>query len=360
MQTYKDHVPVLDSLRGFAAVLVVFTHIHNDLLAPVLQIVVGALRPGYLAMEIFFVLSGFLITRILLADRARGKPLKHFLIRRFLRIFPIYYLFLAFMLIWNSWDEVKWCFVYLANFRYPFHHEHSHLRHTWSLCVEEHFYLFWAFAVYGLSATFCKWGARVGFAAVALISALITLDLLPLGEAKRLMYMGTMFRALGLALGASFAFSEHAIRQHRRRSMAIAVALVVVGQMLVQIFLSPLPGLVPELGVRIAPLRAGGIDLVVRMFAFTMVSGGVVLGCLCLKDARGAVGSALRCPPLQYIGRISYSWYLFHVPLFDLMFEWIGVNLTGLIAAIVASLAAASVSFYCIERPILRLKTRFA
>ena len=360
MTPHKDHIPVLDTLRGLAAVLVVYTHVPAVLYNDLGNLLRGVLRPGAVAIEIFFVLSGFLITRILLSDRARGKPLGAFLARRFLRIFPIYYLFLTLMLIWHPWSEIRWSFVYLSNFHYPFHDMQSHMRHTWSLAVEEHYYLFWAALVYLLPLVWSRRIARYGLLLVAIASCIITLNTMPVKEAKPYMYMASQFRMWSLALGSAMAFSESSIRAHPRRWLGVAIGMFVVGQVLVQVFWNALPLTLGWATVgQMVAIRAGGTDLIVRMLAFPMVAGGIVLGCVCLRNAGGLLGWTLRFPPLQFIGKVSYGWYLFHVPLFAACFAAWGNSWSTLGVAAVVSLTAATTSYYLIERPFLRWKRRF-
>ncbi len=356
--TFRDHMPVLDTLRGLAALLVVFTHVPSSVLGPTGDVVQGVLRPGYVAIEIFFVLSGFLITRLLLWDRAHGRSIKNYLIRRVLRIFPIYYVFLGVMLFLYPPAEIRWCAIYISNFYYPFQDTGSHLRHTWSLCVEEHYYLIWAVAVYGLGLATTRWLARYGFALVALVTSVVVMTKMEVGEAKRFLYMGSMFRMWSLALGSALAFSEHRVRENPRKFLKLAVGLFLLGQLLVQVFVVKWG--VAKISLPLAmKINAWPGVWVVRLFAFPLISAGIVLACICLRDAGGWLGRGLRFGPLQYMGKVSYGWYLFHVPLFAHVFEEWGESPATLGVAAVLSVLVATVCFYAIEKPILRLKSRF-
>ncbi|MEX1259103.1 MAG: acyltransferase [Gemmatimonadota bacterium] len=114
----RDHLPALDSLRGLAVLLVLWHHLPDDLFGPLAAAVGFAIRPGYLGVDIFFVLSGFLITRILLFDRARGASLGTFFKRRFARIFPVYYLTLLVVGLWQPGSYILWAALDLCNFYY--------------------------------------------------------------------------------------------------------------------------------------------------------------------------------------------------------------------------------------------------
>ena len=134
------YLPALDKLRGIAVLLVLFTHTPHHLKGDLGLWVQQWLAPGYLGVDIFFALSGFLITRILLFERDRGGSILAFWKRRAVRIFPAFYLLVAVVAVVRWGPELPWVATYLSNFHrlgsFP-----SPLRHTWSLAVEEHFYL---------------------------------------------------------------------------------------------------------------------------------------------------------------------------------------------------------------------------
>ena len=129
-------------------------------------------QAGYLGVDTFFVLSGFFITRILRFEKSAGLPLSNFLVRRLLRIFPIYYLTLAVVWIAHPGSELPWCAAYLSNFRFAFvDHGGGWLSHTWSLAIEEHFYLLWPLCVYGCSDRTARRVAAYGIVPFALFAA---------------------------------------------------------------------------------------------------------------------------------------------------------------------------------------------
>jgi peptidoglycan/LPS O-acetylase OafA/YrhL len=145
---HRQHYPALDGLRGVAILLVVFLHNFGFM---------NYFFFGWLGVDLFFVLSGFLITEILL--RTVGKPgfLKNFYARRVLRIFPLFYLTLVICLLLlpsikslnlqaNYYtDNQLWLWTYLQNWLYVIKEPYGDklLLHTWSLAVEEQFYLLW-------------------------------------------------------------------------------------------------------------------------------------------------------------------------------------------------------------------------
>ena len=145
-------VPGLDGIRALAVLLVVFYHLN-------------LLGLGWVGVQVFFVLSGFLITRLLLElrdGRALGSYLRTFFGRRVLRIFPLYYLFLVVALLLSALaipsqaGPVQHQWPYVATFTYNwwgmtrFHEKTWFLDHLWSLAIEEQFYLLWPFLVFWL------------------------------------------------------------------------------------------------------------------------------------------------------------------------------------------------------------------
>ena len=109
------------------------------------------LRFAYVGVDIFFVLSGFLISRILIAEKTNGQlSFKRFYFKRALRVFPAYYVCLALTALLLSSDQLLPVIFYYNNYYSPFHNENPPLSHTWTLAVEEHFYLVWPMLIYFL------------------------------------------------------------------------------------------------------------------------------------------------------------------------------------------------------------------
>jgi len=166
------HIPALDGLRGIAILLVLMVHFYQGALFYSLRPTLGkvlsrVVSPGRFGVELFFVLSGFLITGILLDTRHRQGFFLKFYMRRFLRIFPLYYgaLMVVFLVLphFVKFDagghEIArnqfWLWTYLANWpSLGLSWDESNiflLGHFWSLCVEEHFYILWPSLVFLLS-----------------------------------------------------------------------------------------------------------------------------------------------------------------------------------------------------------------
>lgn len=166
----RRNMPELDTVRGVAILLVVFFHGFAETglagLSGIPRLFVIATMPGWMGVNLFFVLSGFLITGILLDSRGKQHYYKDFYIRRALRILPIYCLLLIVLLLlprigWLDHRQISWQFVglsffYLSNMT-QFFGVPMQYGPLWSLAVEEHFYLLWPSAVRIFSRNALAW-----------------------------------------------------------------------------------------------------------------------------------------------------------------------------------------------------------
>lgn len=338
-----SHLPALDGLRAIAVLMVLWFHIPEPCLPEWSARLVRALRPGYFGVDFFFVLSGFLITRILIDYRHRGVPLKVFFVRRFLRIFPAYYLLLAIMLvIAPSWRLIC-CAIYLANLEWPpLFFPPRALHHLWSLSVEEHFYLVWPFLI-GLPALVTA-ERLVKYAVVplAMISAVVFAIVYEGEMAGVMIWINTLPRSLSLAAGGVLAFHEKALLSAPRKWVAIAVAAVgVAGAALV-------------VGKLYAP---GDYWYVARLYAGSALSTGVVAAVICLQPG-WVVTRTLALAPMRFLGQISYGLYLYHHPIYYYLLrsDESALTTTNALFAVALSFVAAVVSYNFWEKPFLRLK----
>lgn len=148
----RSHYPALDGLRGLASLLVVIYHLFG--------FINHYFFFGWLGLDIFFVLSGFLITNILLTSIGTEHYLRSFYVRRILRVFPLYYLgLILFLVVLPNIKTVPlrldyyihhqaWLWIYLQNWLYIYSPPNeSTLNHLWSLAVEEQFYLLWPLVI---------------------------------------------------------------------------------------------------------------------------------------------------------------------------------------------------------------------
>jgi len=338
------HLPALDGLRA-CSVFVVMTY-HFGL----------SRVPGDLGVSAFFVLSGFLITWLLLKefDRRGTVSLRDFYLRRVLRIFPAYYVFLTFSL---AFDLVRGDgrarglivpgFAYLMNYYNALHgHPTTSIAHAWSLAIEEQFYLLWPALFLLLSRRSARQGVVTLCALVLLFSAWRTFLFLTGRAGAAYVYNAFDTRADILALGCLLAFAVRLPNASRWCAT-----------------LTPFPA-APFVTIALLLLsRMGGSPAYHYSVGFTIDAILLAVLILQLLTLHGSgLWRWLDNPSVRYIGAISYPLYLYHT--------WGGAISRRIVqsgptevrigVAIVISVMLASLSYYIVERPFIRLKTRVA
>ena len=313
-RTSAPRLGELDGLRGLAVAAVMCCH-FTDIAAPVTgadRILLALAGSGWIGVDLFFVLSGFLITGILVDAKGSEDFLRTFYIRRFWRIFPIYYLLLTVLLLTSPLHPVfslegseyraPGLFFYGANYMTEAGGWPSRpLIHLWSLSVEEHFYIFWPVLVAMLSLRRLAAATVVLLLAVPLLRAL----LLAAGASGTSIYVPTHTRIDTLLFGALLAIVLRLYPGGARRPVAgAAVAFVAAG--LAAAWLAGPRGVVWQGWM---PFQlTWGFSLLAAGFT------GLLVATLGLAESN-PYRRMLRCRPLVRIGKLSYGIYLFHVPI---------------------------------------------
>lgn len=350
--------PRLDGIRAIAVTLVLLVHCvplpaDGSRVAWALR---HTLSNGWLGVDLFFALSGYLITSILLRARTRPHYFRNFYARRALRIFPLYYAVL--LLLWmlapllpfGPFEPVWPYLTYTSNLAVVFGRaEWAPLGHTWSLAIEEQFYLFYPLLVLRLRTGSLR---TLLWATIALSPLVrVATNALTFPGAS---YFATFCRLDVLAMGALIAveFAE-------RRTISAAA--------------------IRKLRVAFVALAAGTAALWLtkqldfRSVFFNLVGVSVVDGAAALFICLAAIAPPQRLDRLLRnrlalaTGRISYGIYVLHVPLvlltkavvFPRLADTWGRTLVVAAVSIGATFAIASVSWIAFERPLLRLKERF-
>jgi len=351
------HVPELDGLRGVAALAVVVFHAQTLLHgASWSTAAVRWARAGWLGVDLFFALSGYLITRGLLASRSQPHYFARFYGRRVLRIFPLYYLHLAALVLVGRllptrfYDpapgDVALAAVYLGNVpdamgRFP----GMCLSPLWSLAVEEHFYLLWPALVWRRSVP----RLLVACAGVLLL-AVVARWLCEATLAPHAAHILTPCRLDGLAAGAVVSIVAHARGDSavaswcRERAVLAALVLAVVG---------------------LTPFGPRVFAYAYPSDAFELVGHSVTGACAAVLVGAAGYGAPptpwLRARWLTHVGAVSYGVYSLHgltgaalvalVPAVTRLPLEIGAPLLAL-----ATVLVASVSHRFVERPVLALR----
>lgn len=304
-------MPELDSLRGIAILAVVFYHgfPYTGSGMPALErAFLGITQWGFLGVNLFFVLSGFLITGILLDGKHKAGYYHRFYVRRALRILPAYCLLLVILLLWPrlglldrhiSWSFVGLSLIYLSNFTTLFGVPMQY-GPLWSLAVEEHFYLLWPAAVRIFKT---KW-LLYSTALVLLGSPIIRGILFHAGHSAEGGY--TWLVADGLAMGALVAILIRTSLSTRFAMQRFTAALFIL-----------FAGAVTA-GWRYGILSPDTISgAALRRTLFSILFAGVLSGSLMIGSGRGAW--IVNRPILRFYGEISYGLYLIHVLAFDVI-----------------------------------------
>jgi peptidoglycan/LPS O-acetylase OafA/YrhL len=337
---------------------------------------------------VFFVLSGFLITGILFDSQHKQHKYRDFYIRRTLRIFPLYYFVwgAAFLLTpvahwqwdwrWALWpaylgNYARFIFLHLSGDPYrfdkltfgnPLNHlfgytVHLYIGHFWSLCVEEQFYLIWPFVVYHVRRR--ETLMKICLAIVLLspiLRAVLSQTLPHTVLAMEFLYRSLPTRLDALLLGGLLALAirgkeESIVRRLRRPLLALSAALL-VGLYFVS---------VKMLGLR----YDGSASNWVGIFGFTLIdliAAALVLECI---HPGSTLGRILSWRPLRALGIISYGFYVYHDLLHDFFadfahrfFPHFSYAMT-LVIAFIGTICIATISYQCLEKPLLKLKNRF-
>lgn len=359
-----EKFPAFDGFRGIGVVVVIFSHcpqvLESSLYNAVWQLNMAS-RVGYIALDIFFVMSGFFITRLLLRERAKTGRIsfKDFYIRRALRIFPVYYITVfvcLFLFSFNRADTIS-LLSYTFNFYHPLHPVPNPLEHTWSLSVEEQFYFFWPLLILLVPG---RWLNRVMGVVVPLLAifsglvmAVIFINHDP-REAGDVVYMSLFTRMLSLSLGGWLALREFNNQPLRGwRCLALFIGAIVVLTL-------------DRMGRNLGIITSQPIYWTIALIAYAMVSVSFVATMVfdrgLLKRMMTAI---LSISILRGLGQMSYAMYVFHLP----VLFYLGINdaaLDGAKAPILTVALAFAItiglsilSYYLLETPMAKLKDSF-
>ncbi len=381
----KRFYPALDGLRATAVLLILLHHYRSN--------PHSLLEWGWVAVDLFFVLSGFLITGILFDTRHQIHRYSNFYWRRVLRIFPLYYaVWLAFALA-TPWLHLSWSLrwmlwpLYFGNFTHvvarsggaqetldwvwngagrtiPWIGQLFSFGHLWSLCVEEQFYFVWPFVVFSLGkrSTLLKICLVVvaGSPLLRLLAYVLTPEAL---LSREFLYRSTFFRTDALLLGGAIALAcggkqaDFLFRYYKRIGVGTLLLLLATRWLAIHLqhqssYGSPLTPWISIVGFTY-------VDL---------ISASILLLAI---DKASLLFRILRWSPLQWLGRMSYGFYVFH-DLFHSAYAMLAFRIARrshlsqvylpqltLVLALLCTTLLAFVSYRFFELPFLRLKPRF-
>jgi peptidoglycan/LPS O-acetylase OafA/YrhL len=369
LSEFKVHLPALDGLRGVAILAVLFFHYaggtpkqsHSFFIDSISMVI----SFGWTGVDLFFVLSGFLITGILYDTRNSTRYYRNFYARRILRIFPAYYLMLTIYLLLTPYLHLHWKpahLFFLAYLGYPAALVWTDLQiispfivvdHLWSLSAEEQFYFAWPWMIAKLKSreAILLACAALSGGAILLRTAILASHRLDPSWA----YGFLPCRMDSLALGASLAVLVRSPWYGLWQKWAA-------------------PGLITAIGVLLIICETrhsvDRYDPVIATIGYSVIAiayGALLLGSL---RERGWLEHVFSSRLLRLFGKYSYGLYLYHLPLAAVLnplkvylIAETHSFLTGraiyLASAFVINLMIAVLSFHLFESPILRFKSHF-
>ena len=310
---FKNRFPALDGIRALAITLVFLEHFGGGShRGTVLRLLNQARLRGWVGVDLFFVLSGFLITGILYDTRHDSRFFQRFFLRRALRIFPIFYLVVVLLLILTPvlhyhlrWAHL-WFLAYLGNFigNYDFSYytflsaPHPdipfNIGHLWSLCVEEQFYLLWPVVVWLLGDRLRLIRTAIALSILAILLRVLMVHLSTPEMAERWIVRTLPFRMDSLLIGGILALLLRGPAADRWQRLCLPLFCVA------------------------APLAAG----MLACATWDALWYPALIFTVLALAAAGLIGTALRSDPfvfpplywkpLRTLGRYSYGFYVFH------------------------------------------------
>ncbi|MGH9589456.1 MAG: acyltransferase family protein [Terracidiphilus sp.] len=339
------YIPELQGLRGLAVLAVIFYHCVPRLTGTWIY---SASLWGWAGVNLFFILSGFLITSILLESREKPHYLRNFYMRRVLRIWPVYVLCLIVVYLnapWfigpGVWEAVKtapwWAYIFFLQNLFHISLPPA-LGPTWSLAIEEQYYFLWAPLVRVLR--------RPRLLLAVLLCAMTASPIIGSLHFKWITETSTLTHFDGIAMGSMLALGIHVLSLSRRIWLWLGLGGALAGTASAATF-------------------AAGTSLLNT--ALAVAFGGVVLASIASTGARNPLNAILRRGPLAFYGRISYGLYMTHIMVFiyfgwfDLRMSHYGIpgNLAIVAFRLAVSTAAATLLWYGFESQVLKLKRFF-
>lgn len=343
------HIPALDGIRGIAILLVMLFHLK-----------IPGLSLGWSGVPLFFVLSGFLITGILVEAKTEkfSEYLRAFYIKRTLRIFPLFYAYLALNFVtllfsWRPTDGYIWYVLYLQNYHIGYEINRGGnlpgiVGHTWSLAVEEQFYLIWPFVVYWLNRKKLVWLCFL----LIIISPISRWAIL---HSYGNVYMAnvTLLSCLDMmAYGALLALLRKSEMGTKYVYTFFAIGCALLGYA------------VYELGISAFWYPQEWVNSAFYLFTALAFIFGMVIWSVTVKKSTRLV-RLLTIRPLQFTGKISYGLYIWHSIIFlaverlTAKSSVLSMAIVSVPLALVLTYVASCFSFYFFEIYFLNFKDRW-
>lgn len=382
----RSHIPALDAIRGIAVLMVLVYHFNlepADFPSPLARWTMKVFGQGSFGVDLFFVLSGFLITGILFDDKQSSHYFRNFYARRTLRIFPLYHgvLFVAFVLLpivrpWGITVDAgvaqyqAWLWLYGTNILQSWKGDWllGDFNHFWSLAIEEHFYLLWPLVIYS-----CRRRTILWICGVLIVLALACrVGLAMLGGNEVAIYALTPCRVDALAAGAWLAIVARDAGGVRRLVPGARISLLMSCGLLAWLYWLNARTAGTEDRPLLLQLRPSDCRLV---FQFTLNAWffASVLILAITTSPTSLPGRFWNSTCLRFFGKYSYGLYVYQVlliPFFHSCFDGLNAPLSAgspfagrmlfTAEAALGTVAVALMSWHLYEKHFLKLKRFFA
>lgn len=358
------HITALDGIRGLAIIAVLIHHLFGFDVRGIgwLDHMYRVLSTGWIGVDLFFVLSGFLITGILIDARDKPSYFRNFYARRSVRIFPLYYgILFGGLLLGQLGREQIWLWTYTSNIRIalandwiPLTTGRLRLWQFWSLAVEEHFYLVWPVVVFLCPP---RWLLRVAIVLAVASCAARSFFVLETGRTLAA-YLLTPFRVDGLLVGSACAVAMRSDRLRILLGRAAMPVLCICAALITAAY--PLTLWNPS-SKFVATVGYALLSVTFAAFIVVAITRGAHHWLRRLTELR----------VLRFFGKYSYGIYALHTTLFVLLLPlvsnalWLIIHshtvaaLLAKLVAIGATVVAAVVSWHVYEKHWLKLKRYF-
>ncbi len=347
------HFPALDGIRGVAVLCVMFYHL--EYLAPGLRMIV---KGGFLGVDVFFVLSGFLITSILIKEREEKGciSLGGFYLRRTLRLVPAFWLFLLVLylagetllpraeaaLIYSE-NNFLFSFIYLMNWHRAFGAETGNLNHTWSLAIEEQFYVIWSLILYwAFSGRWTRRQLAAGTAFLILVLILQRAIRTMAGTSIDVLYYSTDTRIDAILIGCLTSMIYCWKLFPNRLWVGAAFDRLFMAAVITAVSIFVLFGYEDRF-LYYGPISLFSISIAVAILWV-------------ITREKSIIHSCLEYHSLRWLGKISYGLYLWHFMFYEFAKSQFEDNLARIFVGMGLSIGVSALSFYLVESPLLGLK----
>jgi peptidoglycan/LPS O-acetylase OafA/YrhL len=345
------HLNELDGVRAIAALMVMFFHFFDQQYSQ--NIIVKAIKTvsvfGQTGVSLFFVLSGFLITRILLQSKNKKNFFKSFYLRRALRIFPLYYLFLVIYYFIvplllkvpiAPFQEQYYYWIYIQNIAISFNWNVKGAIHLWSLAVEEHFYIVWPFLIYFLNEK------KIMISVYIIVCIALGCRFWLVDTTYGAFYF-TFCRMDELAMGAYLAVMESQNKLTQNNANKFLALFIITACTTIVLWV----------------VTSGKALAIIQVSKFTLVAFCYFnfIGWILIAKPSNWIKQNLQLKFLSYTGKISYGLYVYHPTCFLLVFIFLkpASVAVSFIACFVFTFLLSMLSYHLFESKFLILKKKF-